>query len=419
MDRTQAPGLKAADHLDLVFPEEIVLENGISLFWLKNVSDDSVRLDIEWFAGTKYQNKNLVAGFTNRLLLSGNYKKSARQISEEIDFYGGFVQEETDKDHASVSLYGLRENFTNIFQIFSEAMLSCEFPEKEFNEERSQALSRFKIDSQKVKYLCQRKFNGSLFGAGHPYGKTAIEADFNALDREDILAFYRQFYLGTKPVLFLTGMIDDAGLDKIRKWSGHLGSEWPQLPAGKFVQEKGRIKVEKKDAIQTAIRIGRLAVNKKHPDYFALQVLDTILGGYFGSRLMANIREEKGYTYGIGSAIAVLEESAYFFISTEVASGVVEDTVKEIYHEFERLKTELVPSDELERVKNYMLGEFLRQSDGPSAMMDCFKNIWFNHLSREYYNDFIQAIHALVPEDLQRVARTYLIKEDMTEVIAG
>jgi zinc protease len=120
----------------------------------------------------------------------------------------------------------------------------------------------------------------------------------------------------------------------------------------------GRSEILKDDAIQSAIRIGRIVVDKKHKDYFGLQILDTVLGGYFGSRLMTNIREDKGYTYGIGSACAVLEDAAYFFVTTEVAKEVKEDTIKEIYFELNRLTTDLIPADELERVKNYMLGEF-------------------------------------------------------------
>lgn len=419
MNRTIAPEFKQAENLELILPQEIVLENGISLFWMRDVKDDSVRLDIEWFAGSKYQQKKLVAGFTNKLLLSGNATRSARSISEEIDFYGGFVHDECDKDHAAITLYGLRENFRSIFGIFSEAMLSCDFPAKEFEEERTVALSRFKIDSDKVKYVCQRKFNACLFGEEHAYGKVAEESDFLALTPDDLKAFYNMYYLGTRPVLFLVGNVDEALIDDLRKWSRSISGKTSTFKKSAVVSILGRTEILKPDAIQSAIRLGRLVVDKKHKDYFGLQLLDTLLGGYFGSRLMMNIREDKGYTYGIGSAVAVMEESAYFFISTEVAKEVKEQTIAEIYVEMERLKSEIIPADELERVKNYMLGEFLRHSDGPGAMMESFKNIWFNQLPITYYSDFIHAIHQLKSEDLQQLARRYFVREEMVEVIVG
>lgn len=419
MNRTIAPAFKLADKIDLVFPEEIKLENGSMLYWLKHVKDESVRLDIEWFAGSKYQSKKLVAGFTNKLLLSGYAGKSARTISEEIDFYGGFIQDECDKDHAAITLYGLRENFSSILKIFSDAMLRCEFPEKEFEEERTIALSRFRIDSNKVKYLCQRSFNACLFGTDHAYGMVADEVDFANLSRHDLIEFYKQFYLGTKPVLFLTGNVSSQVIDEIKQWSAKLGTETTQFKSSEAKPKLGRTHIVRADAIQSAIRLGRLAVDKTHPDYFGLQLLDTLLGGYFGSRLMMNIREDKGYTYGIGSAVAVLEDESYFFVSTEVAKEFAEQTIHEIYVEFDRLCQELVSADELERVKNYMLGEFLRNSDGPGAMMESFKNIWFNKLPKTYYSDFIQAIHQLTALDLQKLAQKYLVKSQMVEVVAG
>ena len=122
MNRKLAPEFKQAESLELIFPEKIILENGSELFWFKAVKDESVKLDIEWFAGSKYQDKKLTASFTNRLLLSGNSKKSAKEIATAIDFYGGFVQDELDKDHANITLYGLRENFNAIFSIFVDAL---------------------------------------------------------------------------------------------------------------------------------------------------------------------------------------------------------------------------------------------------------------------------------------------------------
>jgi zinc protease len=215
------------------------------------------------------------------------------------------------------------------------------------------------------------------------------------------------------------GNVGEDVIDEIRKWSSHLSAK-KSTPLKQEIQSKtGRTEIEKKDAIQTAIRIGRTCVDKKHPDYFGLQILDTILGGYFGSRLMANIREDKGYTYGIGSAFAVLDDASYFFISTEVAKEVKENTIKEIYFELDRLKTDLIPEDELERVKNYMLGEFLRQMDGPGAMMESFKNIWFNQLSEDYYLRFIRAITHASAGELRDLAIKYFERDKMVEVVVG
>lgn len=419
MNRTVAPQTTLPKQAELVFPEKIILENGIELYWMKDVKDNSVKLDFEWFAGSKYQTKKLSASFANKLLLSGNAKKSAKEIAEEIDYYGGFTQDEVDKDHGAITLYGLVENMQSILAIFADAFLNCEYPEKEIEDERKAAITKFKIDKEKVKYICQRNFNESLFGKSHPYGQLADEEDFVNLNRNDIVEFYQKYYRETKPVIFLVGNVDNDFIDSLKKFSAQLGSKNVDWKKQAISPTKGKQIIEKADALQTAIRVGRPMVNKKHADYFGLQVLDTILGGYFGSRLMANIREDKGYTYGIGSAIAVMDDAAYFIISTEVAKEVREQTLHEIFVELDKLKTEAVSHEELQRVKNYMLGEFLRQADGPTPMMESFKNIWFNQLPNSYYSDFVKAVHQINADDLKRLAQTYFVREEMVEILAG
>ncbi len=418
MNRLIAPKFKQAQSLDIVFPEKNVADNGVEIYWLKEVKDESVKIDIEWNAGTKFQKKKLVAGFTNKLLLSGFASKTAQQIAEEIDFFGGYTNLELDKDHSTVNLYGLTENIESIFDLFSTAFLNVDFPESELRKEVEISKSNFNIDVEKVKVLCRRTFNQNLYGKNSAYGQLAVLDDFKQLNQSDLIEFYQNFY-STKPVIFITGNVDPEFIEKIKKWALNFNNEPHVLEKQNFEQHKGVLTIEKPDAIQSAIRIGRLMFDKNHPDYFSFQLLNTILGGYFGSRLMANIREDKGYTYGIGSGLAVLQDAAYFFVSTEVGKDVREETIDEVFNEFDILKKELVNDDELQKVKNYTLGEFLRQADGPLSQMEIFKNIYFNKLSRTYYQDYIRAIHTTTSEDLKRLAEKYLLKEAMLQVVAG
>jgi predicted Zn-dependent peptidase len=404
--------------MNLIFPEEIQLNNGVVLYWMKDVKDDSVKLDIEWNAGTKYQDKKLVAGFSNKMLLSGSNDLLAKDIAEEIDFYGGYSQLELDKDQAGVILYGLRDNISIIFSVFAKAFEHVAYPQDEFEKEVSISLDKFKVDSKKVKVLCRRAFGVNLYGANTKYGQVAVQEDFKLLKREDLIAFHKKHY-SYAPKLFLTGNVTNEFIEMLRDWSCQFKGQAESYQPQSFQQTKGRVDVPQEDAIQSAIRIGRLMFDKNHPDYFSYQLLNTILGGYFGSRLMANIREDKGYTYGIGSGLSVTEECGYFFVTAEVGADVKEKAIVEVYNEFDRLKNEAITEDELTRVKNYMLGEFLRQADGPIALMDIFKNIHYNKLKKTYYSDFIQAIHSTTAEDLMALAKKYLNKEEMLEVTSG
>ncbi|UKN01579.1 insulinase family protein [Paracrocinitomix mangrovi] len=418
MDRTLSPKFVIADQLDLIFPERIELKNGCVLYWMKDVKDEAVKLDIDWEAGTKYQDQKLISSFTNKLLLSGSEELSSKQIDEEMDFYGGFYQMQLDKDHAGITLYGLTENMNDIFSVFSKAFSVANFPQNELDKERTIAIEKFKIEQQKVKVICRQLFTPNLFGADTAYGQVAELSDFDALNSDELRRFFNTHYK-TAPTLFLTGNVNKDFIEVLRDWSANFQTPIKTNLIQEFTQTNGRVHHEKVDAIQTAIRIGRLMFDKKHPDYFGFQLLNTIYGGYFGSRLMANIREDKGYTYGIGSGMAVMQDAGYFFIATEVGKDVKDDAVKEIFNEMNKLKEAPVSEEELTKVKNYMLGEFLRQADGPMALIEVFKNIYYNKLPKSYYADFIQAIHDATPQSLQDLANKYFVEEEMLVVTAG
>ena len=419
MNRTIAPEYSKAQHIDLIVPQCIKLTDKIDLYWINETQDDTVKLDMTWNAGSKYQSKKLTASFTNALLLAGSPTLTAREISEKIDFQGGYVSQDLDKDQGGVTLYGLTNTIETIFDVFSESFNNAIFPEYEISKLIDIRKSNFKVSMEKVSTLCRQEFNKRIFGKSNEYGKVASLEDFDTITADDLQDFYNTLYLGTKPTLFLVGKVDDTFIKKLKNWATTFNTNTIDFVNSEFNQTKGRIEITKKDAIQTSIRIGRLMIQKNHPDYYNFQVLNTILGGYFGSRLMANIREDKGYTYGIGSGLSVLDDSAYFFISTEVAKEVVDETITEIYVEIDKLKNEYVSKDELEKVKNYLLGEFLRGADGSIAMMENFKNIYFNDLSEEYYTDFIDAINNVTAKQLKDLANKYWDKSEFLEVLAG
>jgi zinc protease len=177
--------------------------------------------------------------------------------------------------------------------------------------------------------------------------------------------------------------------------------------------------LEKEEALQSAIRIGRRTINRSHADFPGLQVLNTILGGYFGSRLMANIREDKGYTYGIGSASVSLKNAGYFFIASEVGAEVCSKAIDEIDKEIEILKTQPVPDDELVLVRNYMLGSLLGSLENAFSHADKFKNIFFYGLGYDYYERYIQTVKDISAERIMELANKYFNAGDFERVIVG
>ena len=200
------------------------------------------------------------------------------------------------------------------------------------------------------------------------------------------------------------------------------------IPIGKNIRNSQKVisskseKVyeEKPGAIQSGIRIGRvLNVKYGSNEFFKLQIINTILGGYFGSRLMSNIREDKGYTYGIGSAVVSMEDAIFFFISAEVGADVTNETLQEVYFELNRLCDDLVPKEELVMVKNYMLGSMLKSSDGPFSMADKYKSVYLKGEDLSFYDRYISMINKVTSEELLTVAKKYFNPEEMLEVVVG
>jgi predicted Zn-dependent peptidase len=168
-----------------------------------------------------------------------------------------------------------------------------------------------------------------------------------------------------------------------------------------------------------SIRLGKILFNRSNPDYPAMQVVNTVLGGYFGSRLMRNIREDKGYTYGIGSAISSLQQTGYFIIASEVNSKFSQETIQEIKKEIEILQKTLIPEEELKKVKSYMLGQLIRSVDGPFSLSDTYLNIWLQGLDLSYYKKYIKTVKAISTKDIQYLSKKYLEIDSLIEIIAG
>ncbi len=419
MDRSVAPQINPIKSNTLIFPNRIELSEYVDLYWIDDVKDNTVKIDFLWDAGSKYQSGPLISSFCNQMLLSGNDEWHSNEISEEIDSLGGYVSMEHNFDHAGFTLFGLTHHIGKIFDIAQSAFNIAAFPDTEIDKLSKIKQKQFEHNLEKVNVNARRQFIEKTFGKNHPYGKLAELNDFTNIKRSDLINYYNQFYLSATPTLFLVGNVSQDFIESLKLWAQQFNLTKPTYPNYTFKQENGQFYTEKQDAIQTAIRIGRPVMKKRHQDYFHFQILNTVLGGYFGSRLMKNIREDKGYTYGIGSGIASLEEASYFFISTEVAKEKRIDTVKEIHYEINKLKTELIPDSELEKVKNYILGESLRNSDGAIAMMEKYKNIYFNNLSESYYTDFINSVRDCTAQQLRELANSYFGLSEFTEVSYG
>ncbi len=423
INRKKAPKVNNLFDIDYLLPERWTLKNGIDVWGINAGSQELVKIDFMFDAGTWYQSKNLVAGMTNMFLNQGTERFSAQQIAEIFDFRGAYLQLSADQQFGNVTILTLNKYLPEILDVTADIIKRPVFPEKEVKTQIAKKRQTFIIENNKVKTMSQKKFSRVLFGEYHPYANTNTIGDYEKFGRADLVDFHSRQYTSSGCKIIVAGLYNES----LKKWlETYFGEdEWGKTEASgqpefEIVPSKQMEHfIEKNDAVQSAIRMGRLFPNRTHPDFFGLNILITLLGGFFGSRLMMNIREDKGYTYGIGAGIFTLPKAAYLSIMTEVGAGVCKSALDEIYKEISKLQNELVPAHELEIVRNYLLGETLRSFDGIFAMSGSLKTLVESDLDYSHYDNFVKTIRTIRAEDLMQLAQKYLQKDDIYEVVAG
>ena len=417
--RSSIPGLHPIEKIPFPFPSSFVMDNGSQVYYYNDIDAEVVKIELLFSAGTTYGNSPLLARMTNSMITAGTSTLSQKQIAEKIDYYGAYFEKELNADHASLTVYSLRKYVEEVLEIVTEVVNDCIFPEVELQNNLRVQRQKFLINREKVSFLCKQKFGQLLFG-DHPYGHVTELQDYDTLSREDITSFYAEHYK-KRPTFLLAGKIDKSLISCLNRLFGSVNYT-EEVGKSSFSEIKSIQKKEiivKEDAVQSAIRIGRILFNKTHPDYAEMYVLNAIFGGYFGSRLMSNLREDKGYTYGVGSGISSMKDAGYFFVSTEVGAEVTAAAEKEILFELDKLRQEKVPDKELDVVKNYLLGRLLQHTDGVFHLLDQFKSHYLFGLTEKHFQQNVHSIREVSSDRLLDLAQQYFGVAGFSTVIAG
>lgn len=421
INRTIAPAFKQVEHISLIQAEPITLDNGLKTFIVNAGDQDLIRVELI-FKNVDWDVKRPLQAFAvNAMLNDGTSKLSAEEIAEKIDYYGAFLQTDYNFDHSAVSLYTLNKHLGSVLPVVKAIVSDSVFPQVELDTLIRNHKQKLSVNLEKNDFISRRALNKAIF-ADSIYGYTVGSEDYDKILREDLLEYFYKAYQPKNCTLIVAGNVT---ADTIKLLNEFFGKDWDSSQpfienAFEFQPGSGREHyIERPEAIQSAMRLGRLSVNRNHPDFPDLQVLNTILGGYFGSRLMANIREDKGYTYSIGSAIISLENAGYFFIASEVGTEVCGAAMTEIQKEVNRLRTEPVSEEELSLVKNYMLGSMLGGLENVFSHADKFKNIYFFGLGYDYYERYIQRVKNVTTAELQQLANKYFNFDQFEKVIVG
>lgn len=421
LNRTIAPPIVDAVNFNLQLKpyQKFSLKNGVDVYTVNAGAEEVMAIEWVFRAGNSYEDKNLVAATTNFLLKSGTSSRSAFQINEHFDYYGSYLNRACYNETATLSLHTLTRHVGELLPVVREILTDSTMPQEELDIYRQNMKQRLKVNLKKADFIAGRLIDVYLFGEKHPYGKYSSAEDFDALQQAEVKEFYKKYYQNGKLIIFVSGKLPANLEELLNNYFGDLPyGEIPKIdiPATPATEKKYRI-INDEKGVQGSIRLARPFPNRHHPDFLNAQVLNALFGGFFGSRLMENIREDKGYTYGIHSYLQNHVTQSAWMVTTEAGREVSEATIEEVYKEMKILREELVNDDELLLVRNYMMGSILGDLDGPFQIMARWKNIILNDLDENYFYNSINAIKTVSAEELRELARKYLQPEDFYELV--
>ncbi len=371
LNRTIQPEIKTDFKFELLKHDRFQFSNGCTLYNFPYDVLPVCKIDFFFPAGKKHQKRPLQAHYTGKMLFEGTSAKTQEQIAAEIDFMGASLNSVVNEDYTHITSLALNRQIPEILTLIHHLLTDSLFPEEQLRILTENDKQEFLVNNERVQYIARRNLFQTMFTESHPFGKHAVAYDYETISSSELRDFFDHYYDMSRCIIVWTGTMSSKHFHILEQLFGNLSLSPNNESATVEVNipniNASRINEVKQGASQSAIMIGRIFPCITEPDHYPLNFVSTILGGYFGSRLMKNIREEKGYTYGIGSTIIPYQDLSVFMIGSQVKAEYTEEAVTEINREILRLQSEPVPEKELELVRNYLYGTLMQNLDGPFA----------------------------------------------------
>lgn len=417
LDRTIAPAFHKNSSLDVLDAQITELPNGVKIYVISGGQQEVIKIELIFRAGRWFETKTGAAHFAASLLSKGTADKSSFDIARIFDLYGAHLEVNPGLDVVSVSLFSLTKNLKPVLDLLLDIIRNAAYPEKEIEQSKAIFLQNLQVNNEKTSFQASKLFRKNLYGENHPYGKE-LEENIRELTRKDLTEFFNNYFQDV--FILVSGKVSAENRDLIQKTFGSTDFKANPNPSHAVAgTQPGRVIAEKEGSVQSSIRMGKRFIGRNHPDYFDVLLLNHILGGYFGSRLMKNIREDKGFTYGIYASIHTLCFDNYFVIGADVNKENLELTFDEIRKELRRLQTDRISMDELDTARNHFIGSLQSEITTPFSHADKWKNILLYGLTRDYYTRLVNRLDVIQPDDLIAAAGKYYAEQSFHEIAVG
>lgn len=420
-NRSKAPSIKVVDTLELYKPTLHHLKNGIPVYEINLGSQNVIRLELVFKAGRWYEKDKLTAKTTSQLLKAGTIQHNAEQMADFFEYYGAKLDVYDGFNHVTVQLYCLSKHLEKLLPVLRELLSTPAFPEKELQKYIKRNQQNLKVQLKKNEVVAYRIFTEKLFGENHPYGYNSSKELYDKINIPKIKEHFENHYTAENCMMIVAGKTSPEIISLLHQYWGDFTSK-PSLPEPNWALPSIKTGYSihqpiSENSSQVSIRIGCRTFDREHPDNDDFYMMNMVLGGYFGSRLMQNLREKNGYTYGVYSSMETLRHSGYWYISSDVGKDVKDDALAEIYQEIARLQEKPISAKELEMVRNYTLGMQLTALDGVFNVSSVISSLVTVGLDEQNFYHFVDRIKSINAKDIQKIAQKYLNRENLIEVV--
>jgi zinc protease len=416
LDRTTAPPFVQAKNFFTPDNRPLVLPNGLKVFIVGGVQQEIIKIELLFPAGRWFEPAPGVAHFTTQMLEKGTATRSALELAEAFESLGAHIDIAAGPDNAEVGLYALLKNWQEAFGLLVDIVTAPSFDLEELDIMKSIYLESLKVNLAKNSFVASQVIRRNLYG-GHPYGISVEEKDVTAIDVRQLSEYHRACMQPVAAFVTAPASVSQEILSKSLSVFGKAnvgaGSSKPVNPG------KTDDRVDKEGSVQSSLRLAKRIVTKSHPDYPHMLLLNHILGGYFGSRLMANIREEKGLTYGIHSSLNSLQRDGFFAIGADVNKDNRDLAMDEIAREIIRLGKEPIEEEEMRIATNHFLGALQLEVANPFSVTEKVKNIYLNNLPADYYQLLFDKVRSATPDELMSIANKHFQVDQLYRVSVG
>ncbi|HAQ37724.1 MAG TPA: pitrilysin family protein [Saprospiraceae bacterium] len=397
------------------------LSNGIPVYSLPNNDYGVLKMEVNVFAGRFFEEKQAVSRTCANLLREGTKARTSAEIARDIDFYGASMQMMGGMDVIKLELYSMTRHFEKVLPVAADVLTAPLFPENELVKYIKRTIQKLQNDLSKNDILAFRALTENIFGLDHPYGYNTKEETLKKISTQDLRNHFLQTFYAENFSVILAGGFPEYFLSILEEAFGHIPKREKVItrPLPTVTGQQINTRIEGKQKYQSSVKLGVRMFDRTHPDYIGLYFTSTLLGGYFGSRLMQNIREDKGLTYDIYSSVDCMRMDGYFMISAEVDNKSVDQTLSEIRIELKKLAEEPVEQEELELVRNYIKGNLLNILNGPINSVELIRLLSIYGLDKTFYDEFIRGIDSIDAKVINELAGKYLDFDNLSLIICG